>query len=192
MWRQQRYAHLLLWFLFYATRTFNHETTCTQLPSSWVGTPGTCSMSTNCAVEQGWAHAAVGSAIFKKQWLQWPLALQSPCKMSEWRWRWWGWAGQSKLGLEQRTRISCQYSHQYYLFHASPDPGVMGAVDGPCLLSEKKIVSLLLQHGQMKERPWQLRGECWGGRRLTMAIAHSKQDGWFGNAVLQLINKEPP
>lgn len=144
MWRQQRYAHLLLWFLFYATRTFNHETTCTQLPSSWVGTPGTCSMSINCAVEQGWAHAAVGSAIFKKQWLQWPLALQSPCKMSEWRWRWWGWAGQSKLGLEQRTRISCRYSHQYFLFHASPDPGVMGAVDGPYLLSEKKIVSLLL------------------------------------------------
>lgn len=58
-------------------------------------------LSTNCAVEQGWAQTAVGSTIFKKQWQQWPPG--HPCKMSEWRWLSWAWAGKSKLGFQHRT-----------------------------------------------------------------------------------------
>ena len=67
---------------FCTTRTFNHQTSCTQLwwSSSW-NTVDICSLSTNCAVEQGWAQAAVGSIIFQKQGQQWgPLALQVPAR----------------------------------------------------------------------------------------------------------------
>lgn len=85
---------------FYTTRTFNHETTCTQLQWSPVGTLFAPLRVCRLCWGAGLSQAAVVPTIFRKQWQLWPPGPPEPLGVE--------WVEMTVVGLgwQKQVRIS--------------------------------------------------------------------------------------
>lgn len=169
---------------FYTTRTFNHETTCTQLRLS--------------QLEHCWQRLLVykvccgaGHHLQKAMAVVafWPpKSPQDDCCG----------AGLAKASqdVSRGHPAPGQCSHQRYLIHAPQTRMSRGLrLDLICPVQENAISPLLLQHRLLSvpsKRKVMASERGLLRRKKTYHGYCSKQDGWFRNTLLQVISKELP
>lgn len=168
---------------FYTMRTFNHETTRTQLQVSRLGHCWQLLLSTKCC---GAGHRLQRAMVVVAFWP--PESLQDDCSGT-------GLAKASK-DFSRGHLAPGQCSHHHYLIHASQTQMSRGLrMDLICPVQENAFSPLLLSHrllSALSKRKAMALGRGLLGRKSTYHGYCSKQDGWLKNRLLQGISKELP